>query len=63
MKINKKKDQRVDASILLRRGYKVIMGARDREEPGRERGEREKKWGRIRYGMRQERSPEGQENE
>jgi hypothetical protein len=34
----KKEDQSVDASVLLRRGNKIIMGGRRREGPWRERG-------------------------
>ena len=37
MKFNKKEDQSVDASILFRRGNKIITGSREREGPGRER--------------------------
>jgi hypothetical protein len=48
----------VDASIL-RKGNKIITGGRGREEGEGGKG----KTGRIRYGKRQERSPEGQENE
>ena len=33
MTLNKKEDQRVDASIPLRRGNKIIMGGRVREGP------------------------------
>jgi hypothetical protein len=47
----------VHASVPLRRGNKIIIRG-----SGREEGEG-KRWGRIRYGKRQERSPEGQENE
>jgi hypothetical protein len=36
MKLNKKEDQSVDASILLRRGNKIITGGRGRKGPGRE---------------------------
>jgi len=36
MKLNKREDQGVDASILLRRGNKIIMGGRGREGPWRE---------------------------
>ena len=41
MKINKKEGPSVDASILLRRGKKIIMGGRGRERLGWE-GERKK---------------------
>jgi hypothetical protein len=37
MKLNKKEDQSMDASILLRRGNKIITGGRGRKGPGRER--------------------------
>jgi hypothetical protein len=37
MKLKKKEDQSVDASVLLRRGNKIIMGARGRERPGKNR--------------------------
>jgi hypothetical protein len=40
MELKKKEDQSVDASVLLRRGNKVIIGDenRGREVSGRERG-------------------------
>jgi len=38
MKLKKEEDQSVDASVLLRRGNKIIMEGRGRERPGRERG-------------------------
>ena len=37
MKLDKKEDQSVDASILLRRRNKIITGGRRREDTGRER--------------------------
>jgi len=45
-----------DTSIPLRRGNKIIIGGR---------GKKERSWrrGRVRCKVRQERSPEGQENE
>jgi hypothetical protein len=49
MKPNKKEDQSEDASILLRRVSKIIMGGRGRE--GRERERR----GGARSGMRRDR--------
>jgi len=61
MKLRNKEDQNMDASVLLRKGNKIITGDRGREGPGWERGKRE--GGRIRYGKRQEKSPEGQEKE
>jgi hypothetical protein len=42
MKLNKKDHQSVDASILLRRGNKIIMGGKWREGPKWER--EEEKW-------------------
>ena len=46
MKLKKKEDQSVDASVLLRRGNKIIKGSRGWEELGRKRrggGEKEGK--------------------
>jgi hypothetical protein len=63
MKLKKKEDLSVDASVLLRRGKKIIMGGRGREGPGRKRGEGGIKAGRIRCGNKQGRSTEGQEIE
>ena len=40
-KLNKEEDPNMDYSIPLRRGKKIIMGGRRREEPGQERGKRE----------------------
>jgi hypothetical protein len=37
MKLKRKKDQRVDASILLRSGNKIIKGSRGWEQLGRKR--------------------------
>jgi hypothetical protein len=59
MKLKKKEDDlSVDASILFRRGNKIITGGRGRKICGRER----LGVGRIRYGKGQ-RSTEGQEIE
>ena len=45
MKLKRKEDQRVDASVLLRRGNKIIKGSRGWEGLGRMRGGgEEKKW-------------------
>ena len=43
MKFKKKKDQSVDASILLRKGNKIITGGKRREgtESGEGRGKKE----------------------
>jgi hypothetical protein len=38
MKVKKKEDQSVDASVLLRRGNKIIKGGRGWEGHGRKRG-------------------------
>jgi hypothetical protein len=59
IKLNKKEDQSMDVSILLRQGNKIISGGRGKEEPGRERERGRGKKGRIKYGKRQERCPEG----
>jgi hypothetical protein len=40
MKLKKKEEQSVNASILHRRGNKIIIGGRGREGPGREIGGR-----------------------
>jgi hypothetical protein len=53
----------VDAPIPPRRGNKIITGTRGREGPGWERAWAAKRQDRIKYGKRQERSSEGQENE
>ena len=45
MKLKKKEDQSVDASVLFRRGNKIIMGGREWEGLERKRGEKEKKRG------------------
>jgi hypothetical protein len=37
MKLKRKENQRVDASILLRRGNKIIKGSRGQEGLGRKR--------------------------
>jgi hypothetical protein len=52
-----KTNRRQDASVPLIRGSKINMGGRGKEEHGEEEGDR------IRYGEKQERSPESQENE
>jgi hypothetical protein len=46
MKLKRKEDQRVDASVLLWRGNKIIQGSRGWEGLGRKRrrgGEKERK--------------------
>ena len=63
MKLNKNEGQSVDSSIPLRRRNKIITGGRGREEHGYKRGGGGKEGSRIRYGKRQERNPEGQEND
>ena len=62
MKLEKKEDQSVNASILLRRENKIITGGRGRERPGRERGGG-KNGGRISNRERQEQSPKDQKVE
>jgi hypothetical protein len=44
MKFKKKENQSVDASFLSTRGYKIIMGSRGKEGPGKKR-RGETKWG------------------
>ena len=58
MKLNKKEDQGVGASILHSRGNKIITEGREKEE-GERRGRG--KGSRIRYGKRLKRSTKGQE--
>jgi hypothetical protein len=53
VKPKKRVEQSVDASVLLRRGKKIIT---------RGRGRQKRKWGRIRYERRQGRSTEGSGN-
>jgi hypothetical protein len=52
MKLKRKDDQRVDASVLLRRRNKIIKGSRGWEGLGKKRREKGEKRGRIRYGRR-----------
>ena len=52
MKFKKNEDKSVDASVLHRRGDKIIMGGRGGRELGRRGGREEEKWGRIRCGRR-----------
>jgi hypothetical protein len=53
MKVKKKEDQSVNASVLLRRGSKIITGGREWEEERREKGKVRgltscgKRWGRC----------------
>jgi hypothetical protein len=48
MKLKRKEDQRVDASVLLRRGNSIIKGSRGWDGLGRVRGGGGEKRGRIR---------------
>jgi hypothetical protein len=43
MKLKKKEDQRVDASVLLRRGNKILTEGREWVGLGQKRGEGEEK--------------------
>jgi hypothetical protein len=53
MKLNKKEDQNVDASVQHRGRNKIIIGGRRRKElGGREEGEGKKGRGSIRCGKR-----------
>jgi hypothetical protein len=45
MTLKRKEDQRVDASVLLRRGNKIIKGSRRRKGIGRKRRGGEEKEG------------------
>ena len=63
MKFKKKEDQSVNASVLLRKGNKIITGGRGMKGSGRERGERGRSESRIRYRKRWERNSDGQEIE
>jgi hypothetical protein len=48
MKLKKKEDQNVDASVLLRKGNKILMGNRGLEVLGRKRrGEGERGAGAV----------------
>jgi hypothetical protein len=62
MKLKRKEDQReVDASVLLTRENKIILGSRGWEGLVRKRRGGERKRGRIRYGRRWRRCTEGHE--
>jgi hypothetical protein len=50
MKLKKTEDQSVDASVLLRRANKIIMGGKGREGPRRESGQGGKRWTRSGVG-------------
>ena len=63
MKLKGKEDQRVDASVPLRRGNKIIKGSKGGRNLGGGEEREEKKRGRIRYGRRWRRYTEGQETE
>jgi hypothetical protein len=52
MKLKKKEDQNVDASVLLRRGNKILTGGKVREGLGRKTGREGGEGGRINYGRR-----------
>jgi hypothetical protein len=52
MKFKRKKDQRVDASILLSKGNKIIKGSRGWDGLGRKRRGGGEKRGGIKYGRR-----------
>ena len=63
MKFKKKEDQSVNASILLRKGNKIITGGRGMKGSGRKRGGWGRSGGRIRYRKRWERNTDGQKIE
>jgi hypothetical protein len=54
MKLKKKEDQSLDASVLVRKGNKLLTGARGWERLGIQRGEEGEKGCRISYGRRLE---------
>ena len=58
-KFNKKEGPSEDASIPLRRGNKIIMGGRGREEPGWKRGGIGEVGRSIRYGGETGEKPRG----
>lgn len=62
MKLNRKEDPNVDTSISLRRWKKNNHGRGSGSVGLGGRGDGKEKGGRIRYGVRQERSPVGQWN-
>ena len=65
MKLNKKEGQRMEVSMPLRWVKKIIIRGRGKEGPGWGWEGRWQRWGgggRIRYGKREKRNPEGQEN-
>jgi hypothetical protein len=63
IKLKRKEDQRVDVSVLLRRGNNIIKGSRRWEGLGRNIRDGGEKGSRIRYGRRWKRCTEGQEIE
>jgi hypothetical protein len=62
MELNKKEGQNLEASNPLRRGNKIIMGGRGREEPRQDGEGNGKEVGRAWYRNRHEKSPEDQES-
>ena len=52
MKLKKKEDQNMDASVLLRSGNKILTGGSGREGLWRKRGGGVGKDGMIRYGKK-----------
>jgi hypothetical protein len=57
--LNKQEDPSMDTPIPLRRGNKIIMGGRRREEPGWERGGIGEVGRSIRYGGETGEKPRG----
>jgi hypothetical protein len=53
MKLKKKEEQNVAASVLLRRGNKILTGGRGSEGLGRKRGREGGRGGRTRFAKRQ----------
>jgi hypothetical protein len=63
IKVKRKKNQRVDISVLLRREHNIIKGSRGKKEYERKRRRGKGKKGRIRCGRRWRGCTEGQEIE
>jgi hypothetical protein len=63
MKLKRKEDQRVDASVPCRKANNIIKGSRGWEGLERKCGGEGDKRGRIRYGRRWRRCSEGREIE
>ena len=63
MKLKRKEGQRVKASVLFRRGNKIIKGRTGWERLDRKKRGKGEKMGRIRYGRRWRRCTENEKIE